>query len=346
MIWQSHLAYHPRIGLTYSPSFKGRLPHEGGGYLLRSNSAGFRSEHEFAAERAPGVSRVLLFGDSQTAGLGVSNQKRYGDLIEKSTPGLEVFNFAIDGIGIDQEYLAYLEHSQIEHDLVVIGLYVDDASRVSSPYFRCADPHGRRLYYPKPYYTLGDNVLSLHQVPVPKEIWTEESVPQQRMPASRKPVGLVSKIFDTMRRVVPNPTFWRAIMGSRLGTSLRRARRVQRAPEYASPDDAGWQLLSAILAMWIAKSRTPVLLVPIPVRAFVYGESDPTDYQSRFRELAAATQCALHDPLPDLLSYAPAVRHEFFFLDTHLSASGHQAVAKSLQPTIARLMRNGTASQP
>ena len=113
MIWQSHLAYHPRIGLTFTPSFKGRLPHESGGYLLRSNAAGFRSEHEFAVERAPGVFRVLLFGDSQTAGLGVSNRQRFGDLLEKSIPGLEIFNFAIDGIGIDQEYLAYLEHSQI-----------------------------------------------------------------------------------------------------------------------------------------------------------------------------------------------------------------------------------------
>ena len=342
MIWQSHLAYHPRIGFTYTPSFKGRLPHESGGYLLRSNTAGFRSEHEFAAERAPGVFRALLFGDSQTAGLGVGNRQRYGDLIEKSIPDLEVFNFAIDGIGIDQEYLAYLEHRHIAHDLVVIGLYVEDIARVSTRFFPCKDPHGSKLYYAKPYYEFRDNVLSLHHVPVPKGLWTEETVPQHRMPASAKPAGFVSRTLNTVRRSVPNSPTRRAFMGSRLGVLIQRARKLQRAPDYASPDNVGWRLLSEILKMWIAKSRTPVLLVPIPMRAFVYGESDPTGYQSRCRELAAATRCALHDPLPDLLSYAPSERHRFFFTqDAHLSAHGHQAVAQSIQPAIARLMLNG-----
>ena len=345
MIWQSHLAYHPRIGFTYTPSFKGRLPHESGGYLLRSNTAGFRSEHEFAAERAPGVFRVLLFGDSQTAGLGVSNRQRYGDLIERSIPDLEVFNFAIDGIGIDQEYVAYLEHRHIAHDLVVIGLYSEDTARVSTQFFSCKDPHGNKFYYAKPYYEFCDDVLSLNHVPVPKGLWTEETVPRRRMPASAKPSRLVSRTLDTVRRVVPNPPIRRAFMGSRLGVLIQRARQVQRALDYGSPDNVGWLLLSEILKMWIAKSRTPVLLVPIPMRAFVYGESDPTGYQSRHRELAAVTQCALHDPLPDLLSYAPSVRHRFFFTqDSHLSPSGHQALAQSIQPAIARLMLNGTAS--
>ena len=346
MIWQSHLAYHPRIGFTYMPSFKGRLPHESGGYLLRSNMAGFRSEHEFVTERAPGVYRVLLFGDSQTAGLGVSNRQRYGDLIERSTPNLEIFNFAIDGVGIDQEYQAYLEHRQVQHDLVVIGLYVEDILRVSTKFLPYKDPEGNELYYAKPYYELRGNVLSLNHVPAPKGLWTKETVPQQHTTAVAKSAGLSTRALDTARKIIPNPPIRRALMGSRLGVLIQRARKVQRASEYSSPDGAGWHLLSEILRTWIANSCSPVLLVPIPMRAFVYGESDSTGYQSRHRELAAATRCALHDPLPDLLSYAPAERHQFFYTqDNHLSPRGHQALAKSIQPAIARLMLNGAVGR-
>ncbi len=343
MIWQSHLAYHPRIGFTYTPSFKGRMPHESGGYLIRSNTAGFRSEHEFVAERAPGVSRVLLFGDSQTAALGVSNRQRYSDLIEGMTPDLEIFNFAIDGIGVDQEYLTYLEHRHIAHDLVVIGLYVEDIARVSTRFHAWKDPHGEKFYYAKPYYEFCGNVLSLNHVPVPKGSWTGETVPQNRMPPSAEPVRWVSRTLNTVRSVVPNTATRRALMGSRLGVLIQRIRKVQRAPDYGSPDNVGWRLLSEILKVWIANSRTPVLLVPIPMRAFVYGESDPTGYQSRYRDLMAATQCLLHDPLPDLLSYASSERHRFFFTqDAHLSPYGHEALAQSIQPAIARLIKQRT----
>jgi carbamoyltransferase len=282
---------------------------------------------------------MLLFGDSQTAGLGVSNRQRYGDLIEKSLPGLEVFNFAVDGFGTDQEYLAYVEHRRIAHDLVVIGLFVEDIGRVSTPFFARSDSLGKKSFYAKPYYELRDHVLSLNHVPVPREVWTEQTLPQNRRTIAARPAGLVTQALDKVRRIVPNPPIRRALMGSRLGVLIQRTRKVQRAPDYDSPDNAGWRLLSEILKKWIAESRTPVLLVPIPMRAFVYGESDPSGYQSRCRELAAETKCALHDPLPDLLTYAASDRHRFFFTqDAHLSPQGHQALAQSIQPAIARLM--------
>ena len=137
----------------------------------------------------PGVFRVLLFGDSQTAGVGVGNRQRYGDLIEKSIPNVEVFNFAIDGVGIDQEYLAYLDHCEIVHDLVIIGLYVEDAARVSSQFLRFNDQNGKEIYYAKPYYELRNSALILNQVPVPKRPWTKETLPQDAAPSSLDDAG-------------------------------------------------------------------------------------------------------------------------------------------------------------
>ena len=37
----------PVIGVRYLPGIRERVEHEGGGYLVRTNAAGFRCDHEF-----------------------------------------------------------------------------------------------------------------------------------------------------------------------------------------------------------------------------------------------------------------------------------------------------------
>ena len=74
--------YHPSTAYRFIPGLKARVPHESGGYLIRANSDGFRCDHEFSKARTPGKRRVLLFGDSFTAGDGVSNGHRYSEVLE------------------------------------------------------------------------------------------------------------------------------------------------------------------------------------------------------------------------------------------------------------------------
>src|SRR5262245_10687095 len=99
------LEYHPVAGLRFIPGLRTRVEHEGGGYLLRTNEAGFRSEREFEPHRQAGGARILLFGDSFTAGDGVSNAHRFSDVLETLVPGTEVYNFGLPGTGTDQQYL-------------------------------------------------------------------------------------------------------------------------------------------------------------------------------------------------------------------------------------------------
>ena len=114
---RSIFQYHPTYGFHFNPGVKARIPHEGGGNLVRANAAGFRSDREFVPPRTPGYRRVLLFGDSYTAGDGVSNGARYGDLLEKQVPGLEVYNYGLPGTGTDQHYLVYADVARrIEHE--------------------------------------------------------------------------------------------------------------------------------------------------------------------------------------------------------------------------------------
>src|SRR5665647_2786058 len=116
--------YHPVVGYRFIPNLRARIPHESGGYLVQVNDAGFRSNRPFAAAHVPGMQRVLVFGDSFTAGDAVPNHERYTDLLEARL-GAEVYNFGLSSTGTDQQYLAWREYARdIEHDVVVIAVFV------------------------------------------------------------------------------------------------------------------------------------------------------------------------------------------------------------------------------
>ncbi|MGD9722688.1 MAG: SGNH/GDSL hydrolase family protein [Pirellulales bacterium] len=324
-MWNSLTRYHPRIGFTYMPSVKSRVPWETGGYLVRTNAAGFRSEREFVGERPAGTFRAILFGDSQTAGDGVANADRYSDVVETLVPGLEVYNYGIPGTGTDQQYLSYLECADVEHDLVIIGLHVENIGTVANRFRVFINDLGQEVIYAKPYYTLDQGWLVLGHVPVPK-------VQMTRATLSPDDVGHVhwGVPLAGLRNVVKK-------LGMR--ELLQKVTRFQPVPEYDAPDNERWILLRAILEEWIRGSRTPVLLFLVPIWPFIEESSDPTNYQARFRELAEATGCYLHDPLPDLWKYTPAERRAFRFkVDPHFSPAGHRAMAQSLAGAIERVM--------
>src|SRR5579864_4794286 len=98
--------YDPDIGYRFVPQLKTRVMSGDGGYLVRTNSVGFRSEREFERGDSNGH-RLLVFGDSFTAGDGVSNANRYTDILETLLPPLEVHNFGLPGSGTDQQFIVY-----------------------------------------------------------------------------------------------------------------------------------------------------------------------------------------------------------------------------------------------
>lgn len=327
-MWRSVTQHHPMIGYTFIPGIKSRviLPHENVGYLIRVNEHGFRCDHEFQAERQQGKKRVLLFGDSFTAGDGVSNAQRYGDQLERLLPDLEVYNFGLPGTGTDQQYLAYREFAAgIEHDLLILGVTVENIGRVNSRFRPYINEEGETIIYAKPYFVLDQGVLSLRNVPVAREPLRREEMSGDE--AAHVDWGLP---FAGLRK-----------LARRLGVRdlAQKVTRFQPVPDYSAPDNPKWLVMRAILEEWIGKSPVPVLLVPIPLFPFIEGSSDPTAYQARFRELAVASGCALYDPLPDLQNYPAAERRGFRFeKDVHLTPAGHAALAASLAPVVERMI--------
>lgn len=333
-MWRSVTQHHPSIGYTFIPGIKARvvLPQEKSGYLINVNSSGFRCEHEFVKENPEGTSRVLLFGDSFTAGDGVSNKQRYGDLVEQKIANTQVYNFGLPGTGTDQHYLAYQEYAtDIEHDLLILGVTVENIGRVSARFRPYTNERGETVIYPKPYYVIESGALALKNVPVAKAPIPRSEVSDTD--AEHVDWGLP---FAGLRK------FARSLG---LRDVAQKVTRFQPVPDYRTPDNPKWLVMRAILEEWIRASRAPVLVMPIPLFPFIEGSSDPTQYQSRFHELAAATGCALHDPLPDLQNYSPAERRSFRFEhDVHLTSAGHAALAASLAPVVEKIIRAGNIS--
>jgi hypothetical protein len=350
--------YHPVIGYRFIPGLKTRLEHEGGGYLVRTNSAGFRSEHEYVKAKTPGKFRILLFGDSFTAGDAVSNKHRYGDVLETLLPGVEVYNFALPGTGTDQHYLVWREIArEYEHDLVVIAAQVENIRRVAAHHRLSVTSEGDEVALAKPYFELIDGKLELKNVPVPKDPFKPDEVAEE------------DKQFVDQGGRMP----WLRNIVNKLGVKdvVQKMSGYQPLPEYDSPESREWQLMSAILRQWIDELERPVVLMPVPLYQYVEETASPENYRARFMELCgeltglteltelkyAANSAdsansvnsansadskdffVLHDPLPDYYAIPKQERRGFRFeKDIHPTPAHHKLLAQSLAKAVAKFV--------
>ena len=318
--------YDPVLGHRFVPGIRARVHHSGGGYLLETNASGFRCRHDFTAAKKRGTTRILLFGDSYTAGEGVSDRHRYGNLLEELLPRTQVLNLAIPGTGTDQQYLAWREvGKEVRHDIVVIAVLVENIRRIAVRYRPYLTRDGATVMLAKPYFSLApDGSLELHHVPVPRE-----PMPAAAMPPSERHQVDQGGALAGPRRLVNR-------FGGRVKEPLQRITRFQPVPAYGRPDSPDWQLMKAILTKWTDEISVPVIIMPIPLYQHVEGTASASDYQARFRELASLPGVRVHDPLPDLMVYPQMVRRTFRFEDDcHLTPAAHDAVARSLARALA-----------
>lgn len=322
--------YHPVIGYRFIPGLTARIPHEAGGYLLQANQAGFRCAHEVTPEKPKGAFRIVLFGDSFTAGDGVSNQYRFGDLLEKAFDGLQILNFGLSGTGTDQQYLVFREFAKdLDYDLVMICPLVENIRRVASRYRLVLSREGEKPgYLAKPYFELRDEQLVLCHVPVPKGILSE-----QELPADQHQYVDRGGAYPALRQAVN--TYLKP-----LKAALQAVTGYQPVPFYDEPDHPAWRLMKAILIQWVSESRgRPVLICPIPLYHHVEQLAPAESYQRRFRELASLRQTTVYDPLPHFWGETLESRRRCRFRDDpHLSPHGHQVLAEAMKPVIAHYL--------
>jgi lysophospholipase L1-like esterase len=322
-------APHAVYGHRFIPDLKARVPCDDGHYLLRTNSCGFRSNCDFEPKKLPSHFRILVFGDSFTAGDSVRNEDRYTDLLENSLPATEVLNFGVSGTGTDQQYLIFREEAAaFEYDLLVISVLVENIRRIAARYRPYQDETGATVYFAKPYFELGPaGDLALRGTPVAPEPLRADELPPDELTHVDQ-----GGRFAALRSVAN-------ALGAR--DLLQKVTGYQPVPDYDHPDDPAWCLMRAILERWIAEARAPVILFPLPLYQHVEETSSPIGYQARFAELSDPPRVRVHDPLPDLMRYDLPTRRSFRFEhDIHPTPLAHRALAASLAEAVRPLLAN------
>jgi len=318
--------YHPTVGYKFIPNLKARIQHEAGGYLLRTNREGFRSEIDFNNQKEPGKKKILVFGDSFTAGDGVSNKYRFTDLLNGMLSETEIYNFGLSGSGTDQQYLLYKDFGHaMEYDLLVIVVLVENIRRVKSHYRYYYNDLGEKMVYQKPFFELVGDRLNLLNVPVNPNAMKMEDLPAEE----QEKVDKGGK-FELARTMV-----------NALGLKqvAQKFTKYQPVPEYGKANTPEWLTMKTILAEWIRMAKSKVVVVPFPLYQHIEETSSAVDYQKRFAELAIETGCVIIDPLPILQQYSIEERRNFRFkTDVHPTPLCHKAVAEILHGRINTLL--------
>ncbi len=316
--------YDPLIGFRFIPGIRARVGHESGGYLVRCNEAGFRCDHEVATAKPVGTFRLILLGDSYSAGDGVSNGHRFGDLIEARFDRMQVLNFALPGSGTDQQYLAFREHARhLEYDLVLFCPMVENVRRNTATHRITANTaDGRLVCRPKPYFRLSEGGLELHNTPVPKQV---QPVPDEQPEAEA--LNGDSPLRNAARSLYRRfPAFH---------CFAQRVRRISDPHEYDDAKDPGWLLMKAILTACAADAAAPLLICPLPTFGHINRCLRADAYRQRFEELSTLANVKVIDILPDFWRLDPAQRKACRFEhDEHPTRLGHQVIADAIEPYV------------
>ncbi|MCX6158492.1 MAG: SGNH/GDSL hydrolase family protein [Ignavibacteriae bacterium] len=320
--------YHPVFGYRFIPGVKARVLHEDGGYLVKANNVGFRCNRDFNTKNGTDKFRILVFGDSFTAGDGVSNSFRFTDLLEKYNDNLEVYNFGLPGSGTDQQYLIFKEYAaNTSYDLIIINVLVENIRRIVSHYRNFIDGEGNMKIFMKPYFAIDNGGLILKNVPPDKE-----------------PID-ISKLDSEERRKIDFggrfPQLRNFLIKNNYESIFHKLTRWKPYPEYDKENNDSWQLMKSILKDWVSFNNKKIVIVPFPHYYYTEGLSDPVNYLKRFSELGKESNCDIWNPLPYFNELSLQERRKFRFeKDVHPTKYGHEVFSNYLRDKINSFMNN------
>ncbi|MGB7543896.1 MAG: carbamoyltransferase N-terminal domain-containing protein, partial [Burkholderiales bacterium] len=296
------IRYDPDVGHIFVPNLRARIPGEDGGHTLVTNATGFRSDFEFAKAK-PAHFRILMFGDSYTAGDNVTNEDRYSDQLGKLL-GAEVQNYGVSGSGTDQHLLIYRKFARdVGADLIMLCVQIDSFHRIQVSHRPVVDRVTRkRLLVPKPYFRLVDGRLDLHHVPVPMERPVESGYID--VAAGKSDDTWLARVRDWYLKIPGLKEIRHSALFQELGSRAIqewKKRKGNPYPDILSPETPGWRLMEAIIRQFIAETRpVPIVIVPIPTQDFYQDGRKPV-YQKLFQRLDAPTKgvhvCDVSTPL-------------------------------------------------
>lgn len=323
-----YVEHHPTFGYRYIAGIKLDLPRPGGGrYQIQVNADGIRSDRDYDFKKPPGVRRIIVLGDSMPAGQYITNAHRFSELMERSVPGLEVINLALEGSGTDQQVLLY-EHVGLkyEHDMVLLLPFLQNVRRNMVEAREGVDPRtGKTALRPKPRFELVEGGLVLRNVPVPKEALAVET----RGDAATDSRRSISAKLKTVLSALPGAGVVKKIVYG--------IKPWEPFPEYRDPQSAEWRLMAALIHRLkeLAGAR-PVVVAPTFYANYARF-SMARNYWHRYASLEDSAGVHAIDLLPHFRAVGDeAVRCFQEPHDMHFSAYGNIVLADALQDELSR----------
>ena len=210
-------------------------------------------------------------------GWGVDNGDRFSDYLEMKYQNLDVMNFGASGTGTDQQLLIYENIAKLfEADAYIFAPCTINIIRNELDLSPTLARHPS--YRPKPYFTLENASLVLHNVPVPNEQLSEVAAAKRL--GSRALSSLDTSPYSyKILRVLPERVR-QSDLFNRLSIFVRNP-----YSGYGSESSDSWRLMWAILQRFIQQAQgKPVFIIPLPTYHHFILNLPPT-YVSRFAEL-------------------------------------------------------------
>ena len=321
----------PELGWTLRPNVAGLTSDEPWQADVRTNALGFRDVDH--ADKAAGVTRVAVLGDSFVFGSGVRQAETLpGQLAARLGPSFEVINLGVPGYGTDQALLTLRRWGPgLKPDVVLAGFFWNDVMENASA----------KIYdMEKPRFLLSNGSLTL--VP-PRATSGLPAIGRfSAFLGSRSHLwSLAHRALGKTDTVEPEE---RPVM---LDLSLRAAP-ASREKEF----ELTWALVEAIAGEARALGAEP-LVFTIPPRFLVddavrekvlevyalSSEAFDPDGFFRVKEACARRNVRVVDLLPPFRTAASSGEALFLPTGIHWSAAGNALAARSLDAAVRAVAR-------
>jgi carbamoyltransferase len=191
---------------------------------------------------------------------------------------------------------------------------------------------------PKPYFTLEEGGLTLHNSPVPRPSPVEDVAHAFTLHGAGDIAGWRGRALrwfqetaglDKVRRFVREDL-------ANVKSAVYRWSGLQPYPDFKDETTSGWTLMKAILQQFVREAApVPVLIVPIPTYHF-YSHGVKPIYQPFFEALAGRGVHVLDVSNP-LIAHPWEVRQTFSFKSGgHFTPFAHDLVARMMAETIEK----------
>jgi len=333
--------YNENIGHSFVPNLNARIINENGGYYVRTNSKGFRSDIEFKSEKK-NKPRILFFGDSNTAADGVSNNERFSELVGEYFDA-EVYNYGLSGSGTDQQYLIWKKYAcDIKADLIVLGVLVENIERNKVAFRESINFHTKeKTFIPKPYFDYKNKKLILQNFPVPRININFPDVDKEMIqwstPMGKEFIYKLIKLWRKNETLIPiKKNFDQPLKKLR---SLLVKNFYQPYPDYNNLNSKGYILMKEILSKFTQSLYPlPVIVLPIPTYHYYVDGAKPI-YNFFFNQFDNSSKnLFVADLLKNLQKLDFNLRQTLCFKQDkgHFSQFGHKVIAKFLIEQINR----------